>query len=78
MPALDADTTGTLQEVGNKINDIRERMKNQKDFMSLMYNEGIDHGWLTYAICWYVMFFQMIGFLVVYFKRVLIIAFLSK
>lgn len=58
------------------IEEIRTLLFGQEDFMSYMYKEACDRGWLVYAICWYVMFFQMIGFLIVYFKRVLITMFL--
>jgi hypothetical protein len=65
-----------LKDVGDMIGDISEEMKTKTDYMSVMYNEAMNRGWLVLAICWYVMFFQMIGFLVVYFKRVLILMFL--
>lgn len=76
MPSVESDSSGSLGDVGNKIDEVRENIAHKTDFMSIMYNQGMGSGWLTYAICWYVMFFQMIGFLVVYFKRVLIITFL--
>lgn len=46
------------------------------DYMAYMYSMALEKGWVVYVVCWFVMFLQMIGFLVVYFKRVLVVMFL--
>ena len=47
-----------------------------KDYMAMMFQLTVDEGWLVYAICWTVMVKQLLTLLVIYFKRVLTIAFL--
>lgn len=76
LPEVDAMMDMDLEGVGADLNQIINAIGVKTDFMSLMYVKGMTTGWFTYAICWYVMFFQMIGFLIAYFKRVLIIMFL--
>ena len=75
MPKAEPEE-GALADVKDLINNIIDKFMGGKDYMAKMFKLGWDNGWLVYAICWYVMFIQMIGFLVVYFRRVLIIMFL--
>lgn len=75
MPKAEAEK-GALADVKDLINNIIDKFMGSKDYMAEMFKLGWNNGWLVYAICWYVMFIQMIGFLVVYFRRVLIIMFL--
>lgn len=75
MPEADVEN-GDLFSVKDLINSIIEKFNMGNDYMSVMFMNGWTKGWLIYVICWYVMFIQMIGFLVIYFKRVLIIMFL--
>lgn len=78
MPSMQSETEGELKDIKNTVDKVETSMKNndKKDFMSTMYNRAMNEGWLVLAICWYVMLFQMIGFLIVYFKRVIILIFL--
>lgn len=46
------------------------------DYMSLMFRQGWEKGWLVYALCFSVMVMQILLLLVIYFKRLLIILFL--
>lgn len=55
---------------------VYDTLSSGTDYMSIMYQSAWTGGWLVFAICWFVMFFQMIGFLIVYFKRVLVTMFL--
>lgn len=50
--------------------------KKDTDYMAYMYAMAVERGWIVYIVCWFIMFFQMVGFLVVYFKRVLVVMFL--
>lgn len=75
MPKAEEES-GTLADVKDLINNIIDKFMGSTDYMAKMFKLGWNNGWLVYAICWYVMFIQMIGFLVVYFRRVLIIMFL--
>lgn len=75
MPKAEAEK-GALADVKDLINNIIDKFMGSKDYMAEMFKLGWNNGWLVYAICWYVMFIQFIGFLVVYFRRVLIIMFL--
>ena len=56
--------------------NVTENIAQKTDYMSIMYNRAKETGWLVLAICWFVMFIQMFGFLVIYFKRVLVMIFL--
>jgi hypothetical protein len=75
MPQAEEES-GTLADVKDLINNVIDKFDSNNDYMSKMFKLGWNNGWLVYAICWYVMFIQFIGFLVVYFRRVLIIMFL--
>ncbi len=75
MPEMEPEN-GVLASINDTIESLSDKFMGKNDFMSKMYANAWKDGWIVYAICWYVMFFQMIGFLITYFKRVLITMFL--
>lgn len=64
-----------LENLTSHLSEVEEQLTGS-DYMSVMYKKAKNDGWLVYAICWWVMFLQIIGFLLVYFKRVLVTMFL--
>lgn len=71
-----APEEGSLNSFSSLVDSLTTILMGGDDFMSYMYKNAWTHGWLVYTICWLVMFFQMIGFLITYFKRVIVLLFL--
>lgn len=46
------------------------------DYMSMMFREAEEKGWLVYGICWVIMVKQLLSLLIIYFKRLLMTIFL--
>lgn len=67
---------GTLRGAATLISDIIAEIDEKGDYMSEMFSAAWNYYWFVYVVCWYVMFFQMVGFLIIYFKRMLMITFL--
>lgn len=70
------DNSNGLASFNEVSNSADADLRNGSDYMSEMYKKAIRYGWLVYAICFAVMVKQLIGFLIIYFKRVLTIVFL--
>lgn len=72
------DSTGGMKNFDALVDKVTEWLVGKKDtdYMAYMYAMALEKGWVVYVVCWFVMFLQTIGFLVVYFKRVLIVMFL--
>lgn len=76
--AEELEDSGGINNFEDIINTVTDTLMSNSgnDYMAYMYSEAITRGWIAYAVCWFIMLLQMIGFLVVYFKRVLIVIFL--
>lgn len=72
MPAIKAE--GSMEEDYNYGADGNN--SSGTDYMSEMRKILDEKRWLTYAICWLVMIYQLVGFLITYFKRLLMTLFL--
>lgn len=72
---------GKTPEITGSISDIdfdeqSEKTEDPQNYMDAMKKLSKEKGWLAYTICWLVMVFQVITFVTIYFKRVLITLFL--
>jgi hypothetical protein len=47
-----------------------------KDYMTIMRDKAYEKGWIAYSICFLVMIWQVVAFIIIYYKRMLIIMFL--
>lgn len=71
----------SLSDTSNMMDSIRQQLvgfvgtKNE-DYMSAMFNKALELGWVTYAFVWLIMVKQLIGLLIFYFKRLLVVMFL--
>ena len=48
----------------------------QTDYMGYMRKQAMDTGRAAYALCWLILIKELVGFLIIYYKRLLITAFL--
>lgn len=72
------DSSEGINAFDSIIDAVAEWLMGNKDtdYMAYMYAQAVENGRVVFVVCWFVMLLQMIGFLVVYFKRVLLILFL--
>ena len=67
---------GGMSGMESGVQGIINTLKGGTDYMSVMFKDGWEKGWLVYAICFSVMVMQVLMLLIIYFKRLLIIVFL--
>lgn len=67
---------GGMSGMESGVQGIINTLKGGSDYMSVMFLDGWEKGWLVYAICFSVMVMQVLMLLIIYFKRLLIIVFL--
>ncbi len=67
---------GGMSGMETGVQGIINTLKGGTDYMSVMFLDGWEKGWLVYAICFSVMVMQVLMLLIIYFKRLLIIVFL--
>lgn len=67
---------GGMSGMESGVQGIINTLKGGTDYMSVMFLDGWEKGWLVYAICFSVMVMQVLMLLIIYFKRLLIIVFL--
>lgn len=67
---------GGMSGMESGVQAIINTLKGGTDYMSVMFKDGWEKGWLVYAICFSVMVMQVLMLLIIYFKRLLIIVFL--
>ena len=76
------ENSGGIEEIGANLSNAATALDaagaepGTSNYMAAMYHKAISTGWLVYAIAWCVMVIQLIGLLIVYFKRLLTVMFL--
>lgn len=68
----------SLVSIDSAVSETTSYLKdeNNQDYMSVMFRLAWTEGWFVYALCWAVMVKQLIGLLIIYFKRLLTTIFL--
>lgn len=70
----EADTG--LTDLNKTLETIHSKFMNGTDYISVMYQMAHTKGWLLYALCFVIMIKQLLGLIIVYFKRLLMTIFL--
>ncbi len=65
-----------LTDLNKTLETIHTKFMNGTDYMSVMYQMAHTKGWLLYALCFVIMVKQLLGLIIVYFKRLLMTIFL--
>ena len=74
-PGIKGDS-GSLSDVTLSFVNVHDKFMAGTDYMSEMYRQAFQKGWLVYAICFVIMVKQLVGLIFLYFKRLLVTIFL--